>query len=424
MTRGKGSRAERRARRAEQSRRIELRAARNDYARGEAARTGMRSEVRKLFVLGVVCALVLLACLILPTYFFEHSMVKATLSTFLDEASTNLDNLLGVFTGDAAAGEQRFMGVLVCAVSGAALGMCGSAYQGAFNNSLAAPKTLGVMAGGALGALIYVVFLQDFGPEIPFNGTYTATQYLGWLSTLNPLELIWVSYGRCLCSLVGCFIVVGIVVTLTTVLGHGKLTNVVVIIFGQVFAATVTALISFARYYFTANGGIDMADELKMIENYTMIYSFGYQDLLIVVLPIVICVVIVMAMSRNLTLLSFGDDEAATMGVNVNRTRYAMIAVCTVMTAWAISFCGHVSYLGFVSAHIARRIVGPDFRYLLPASLFTGATLLTTIQWICPSGLPFTSPYAAGTVCSIVGALIFLGMVLVQCRRGDPGGWR
>lgn len=414
------------ATKAHKGQRIEARTAGNAYAEGERRRRGMRVESRRVLLLGVACVVVVVSAMILPTYMFNHALMEFTPSVFLDTVAYNLNNLVGVLTGNSAAGEQRFMAVVVCGVSGAALGMCGSAYQGAFNNPLAAPKTLGIMAGGALGALVYVVFLQDVGPQMPMlsSGSYTYEQQQAWLATLNPLEQLWMNYGRCICSMVGCFVVVGIVVALTAALGHGQMTNVIVIIFGQIFAATVTAVIAFARYYFTADGGIDMADDLREIENYTMIIDYHFIDLLIIVVPLVICMVIVLSMRRQLTLLSFGDDEAASMGINVNRTRYAMIAVCTVMTAIAISFCGHVAFLGFISAHLARRIVGPDFRFLLPASLFTGCILLTVIQYICQSGLPYTSPYAAGTVCSIVGAVLFMGMVIAQWGKGGSGGWR
>ena len=404
--------------------RIDVRSGGNEYAVAEDERRGMRPEARTTFVLGCVFVFIVLLAFIVPTYIFEHSMHAATLSTMLDSMSSNLDNLIGVLTGNGDAGEQRFCAVIVCAVSGAALGMCGSTYQGAFNNPLAAPKTLGVMAGGALGGLVFVLFLQDSGAQIPFEGSYTNEQYQGWLASLTPLEWLWFQYGKCVCSMVGCFVVVGIVVGLTAWLGKGKLTNVVVIIFGQVFAATVTALISFARYYYTANGGIDMIDELKAIENYTMIYNYGFTDLKIIVIPILVCMVIILVMSRRLTLLSFGDDEAATMGINVNATRYAMIVVCTIMVAVSISFCGHVSYLGFISAQISRRLVGSDFRYLLPASFFVGGSFLTVIQWICQSGLPYTDSYAAGTVCSVLGATLFVFIVLAQRGKGDSGVWR
>ncbi len=409
-----------------ESSRITLRGGGNEFAEGERRRRGMRPESRKVLLLGIASLLLLFLAWVMPTYIFEHSVVDTTFAVVADNVASNFDGLLHVFAGDGASFEGRFMAVLVCWVSGAALGLCGSAYQGAFNNPLAAPKTLGVMAGGALGALIYTVFLQDLGPQMPFSGSYTDAQQVGWLSTLNPLEWFWVNYGECLCSMAGCFLVVGIVVALTSALGRGRLTNVIVIIFGQIFASTVTALISFARYYYTAsaNAGIDIVDQLREIENYTMVDSYGFRDLLIVVLPLLVCIVVVLCMRRRLTLLSFGDEEAEAMGINVNRSRYAMIAVCTAMTAIAISFCGHVAFLGFISAHLARRIVGPDFRFLLPASVFVGGGFLTLVQYVCQSGLPYTSPYAAGTACSIMGALLFMGIVLSQRGKGGSGGWR
>ena len=415
------------ARKQEGGGRIAPRGLVNEYAGGVRERRGMTPEARRVLILSITCVLLVFAGMLLPTKMFgSGAMTEFTFTVFLDNVTANFNGLVGVFTGNGASFESRFMVVLCCAVSGAALGLCGSAYQGAFNNPLAAPKTLGVMSGGALGALIFVVFLQDVGPQFPFSGSYSEAQVQAWLATLNPLERFWMDYGECICSVIGCFVVVGIVMFITGVLGKGRMSNVIVIIFGQVFASTVTAIISFARYYYTAmgNAGIDMVDQLREIENYTMVLAYDFDDLYIIVLPLVVCMAIVLAMRRRLTLLSFGDDEASTMGIDVNRTRYAMIAVCTLMTGIAISFCGHVAFLGFISAHLARRIVGPDFRYLLPASLCTGAGLLTVIQWVCQSGLPGTSAYAAGTVCSVVGACLFLVIVLAQRGKGGSGDWR
>jgi iron complex transport system permease protein len=363
--------------------------------------------------------------MVLPLYMFEHSQMVFTPAVFLDVVAGNLNGLTTVLTGGGGWFEYRFMAVLVCAVSGAALGLTGSTYQGAFNNPLAAPKTLGVMAGGALGALIYVLFLQDLGPQMPGGGVSVQPwQITAWKASLNPLEWFWVSYGSCLCSIAGCMIVVAVVVGLTSFIGRGRMSNIIVIIFGQVFAATVTAVIAFARYFFTVDGGIDMVDQLVEIENYTMVRTYYFHDLLVIIAPIVLCMVVVLLMRNRLTLLSFGDDEAASMGINVNRTRYAMIIICTVMTGFAISFAGHVAFLGFISAHLARRIVGPDFKYLLPASVFVGGGFLTVVQWLAQSGLPLTSPYAAGVICSILGPCLFLFVVLKQRGEGGSGGWR
>lgn len=397
----------------------------NQDAASEAKRTSARSEVRRLTVLGIVAICLVLLAMLLPTGMFYSFSQTMTLSVFIERVTGNFAGLVSVFVGNGEAYETRFMAVLVCAVSGAALGICGSAYQGAFNNPLAAPKTLGVMAGGALGGLVYVIWGRGLGPQMPSsNSAFTYSQRQEWLATLNPLEWMWQTYGMSLCSIAGCCLIVTIVVAITTVLSRGRLSNIIVIIFGTVFAACVTALISFARYVYTIDGDLDTADALKSIENYTMVSTFHFNDLLIVVLPICVCIAVLLLMSRRLTLLSFGDDQAASMGISVNKSRYLLIAVCTVLTALAISFCGHVAFLGFISGHLARRIVGPNFKYLLPASLFTGAGLLTLVQYICESGLPFTSANASGSVCSMLGSLLFLGMVLAQWRKGGSGGWR
>jgi iron complex transport system permease protein len=405
--------------------RIEARGTANAYAGLEQARRGMRSETRRVLALGVAALVLVALAMVLPLYMFEHSMMEFTLAVFLDVTAYNLGGLTTVLTGGGGWFETRFMAVVVCLVAGAALGLTGSTYQGAFNNPLAAPKTLGVMAGGALGALIYVLFLQGVGPQMPGSGNnVTSGQVAAWVATLSLPEQLWMSYGESLCSIAGCLLVVGVVMGLTSLIGRGRMSNIIVIIFGQVFAGTVTALISFARYFFTTEGGIDMIDQLREIENYTMTRTYYFHDLLVIVAPIVLCMAVVLALRNRLTLLSFGDDQAASMGVNVNRTRYAMIVICTVMTALAISFAGHVAFLGFISAHLARRIVGPDFKYLLPASVFVGGGLLTVIQYVAQSGLPFTSPYAAGVICSIVGPCLFLFVVLKQRGEGSSGGWR
>ncbi len=414
------SRAARRERQARAVDRISIRAGGNAFADDAQARHGMRPESRRVLVLAVVFAIVFVSANLLPTHAFDASLTEYPLSAFLADVSNNLASFVAMFAGYGQAFETRFMAVLVCAVGGAALGLCGSTFQGAFNNPLAAPKTLGVMSGGALGALVYVLWLKQYSPTMSgMHGSVTVSQMANWEATLDPFSWFYLHYGRCLCSIVGCFVVVGIVVALTSFLGRGKLSNIIVIIFGQVFSIGVTALIQFGRYFFTVGGDSSTALELSQIENYTMVNTYYFRDLFIVVLPIVVCMVAVLLLRNRLTLLSFGDDVANTMGINVKRTRYGMIALCTVMTALAISFCGHVAFLGFISAHISRRIVGSDFRWLLPASLFTGGALITVIEWICQSGLPFTSTYAAGPVCSILGACLFMVIILRQQGEGN-----
>lgn len=379
----------------------------------------IRVPARRTLILGIIFLVLGFVCTILPTFMFNHTEVLYTPAVFFDTVSQNLGALLQVFTGNPNLHETRLMQSVICLVSGAALGICASTYQGCFNNPLAAPKTLGIMSGGALGALVYILFLQQLQPQMPSMGSsYDLKTLVAWRQSLSIPEVIVLDYGQCICSIIGCFAIVGVVLLITSFIGRGKLSNITVIIAGQVFSVAITAIIQFARYYFSMSGDEDLSTQLAQIENYSMVSNYYYQDLLIVVLPILACIVIVLINRNKFTLLSFGTDEAQSMGVNVNRMRYGMIVVCTLMVGFAISFCGHVAFLGFISAHISRKIVGSDFRYLLPASGFVGGSLLIIIDWICHSGLPLTNEYAAASVCSVVGACIFLVLAVREGRRG------
>ena len=408
------------SKKADKTGRVRIVGASNDAGKADASRHSMRRGSRRVLVLGVVFVLVLLFSVCAPTYITEFRFTS--MATYLSDMASNLASMLSLFAGSGNyTAEVKLAGMLVGAVSGAALGMCGSAYQGAFNNNLAAPKTLGVMAGGALGALLWVMVFQESLTVVTPNSRPQTTTLMAdveqWVFNHDKLGWFLGKFGEPLFSVIGCLLVVALVVGVTRLVGRGRYSNIIVIVCGQIIAGAVTGVITFCRYVCSVNGGIDMADQLAEIENYVILDHYTFGDLPIILIPILACIVVLLLMRNRLTLLSFGDEEAYSMGVNVKRTRTVLIVVATVMTAWAISFCGHVAFLGFISAHIARKVVGPDFKFLLPASLFTGGGLLTLVYYLCQSGIPYTSPYSAGTICSIVGGCIFLLMALVEGRR-------
>ncbi len=407
------------ARKGVNSGRVKLVGRENEERELQQARHGMRKESKRVIVLAAVFLLCLLWGLIVPVYISNDR--PTGLAELLDDFATQMNAVLAFLGGDTGPVEIRLCAVLIGAAGGCALGLCGSTYQGAFNNNLAAPKTLGVMGGGAFGSLVWVLVLQDYlVPEIPGGINITAqinAEYDSWLFAHDFPGWIFSHYGAALFSVLGCFLIVGLVVLLTTLVGRGRLSSIVVILFGQVVAGTVTGIISFLRHVYTVDGGIDMADQLAEIENYVMFQNYYYEDLLTVLVPITIGIVLVLILRNRLTLLSFGDDEAQSMGVNVNRVRYIMIFLCTFLTGWAISFCGHVAFLGFISAHISRKVVGPDFKFLLPASVFVGGSLLTILLYIAQSGLPYTDANAAGQYCAIIGGISFLILAFREGRR-------
>ena len=400
----------------------------NALEASEAGRKAPRRAGRRVLNLAAICALLMFASMILPPYLFIETRPGASMSVpeFFAESGRRFQELLQFLTG--AGGSYEFIpcGVLLAAMMGAALGMCGSVYQGAFRNPLAAPKTLGVMSGGALGSFIYFMTpLAQMGPQfISEDPTgVNLAEVAQWYASLDPLSYLWVMYGQQFCSVAGCFLIVGIVVFISSVSGRGKLSNITLIIAGQVFSMGITGLILYMRYVYTATGDADQAEAMMEIENYALGGTYTTQDLALVGIPLLACIVAVLLMRNKLTMLSFGDEEAQSMGVDVNKWRYIMVAICTFMTGWAISFMGHVAYLGFISAHVSRRLVGPDMRYLLPASLFVGAIFITFFYMLTRCGLPFAPQGSVGMYTSIVGAALFLVIALRQ-RGRSTSDWQ
>ena len=105
------------------------------------------------------------------------------------------------------------------------------------------------------------------------------------------------------------------------------------------------------------------------------------------------------------------------MGISTMATRNFMVAICTIMTALVVSFCGTVGFVGFLIPHIARRIVGPDFRYYIPASICMGAIYLLLAHYIMNLGGFLAG--SLGTFTSLIGVVFFIAVAIRQRARGN-----
>ena len=126
------------------------------------SRNLQRTMSRRCLALFGLLVFIVLLCMCLPSNMFGNPLYFESAQTILFQVYTHLGNLLSYVTGGDSGGYENWICLYICgAVGGAALGMCGSVYQGALRNPLAAPKTLGVMSGGALGVLVYVLFIES-----------------------------------------------------------------------------------------------------------------------------------------------------------------------------------------------------------------------------------------------------------------------
>ncbi|MGI6032751.1 MAG: FecCD family ABC transporter permease [Coriobacteriales bacterium] len=407
----------------------------NIYAQGSDRRLKMRDKrANKVVKLAVICVVVLLVMVVFPDYLFYYVPVigstevsatnPLTWAEFLRKFTANVSGLLQVCTGSASYAWTGYLcEFVIVAVSGCAMALCGSVYQSAFRNPLAAPKTLGVMEGGAVGVLFWLQLSPVFLPVYHNAGWATnLADYWEWYYAQSPFDIFMMTYGQGICGVIGCLVVVGIVVGISALVGHGKLSNITLIIVGQVFVVGVTALLQFVRYVYNMSGDTEAAMTIEGLQTATFTGMADPQSCAVTCIPILICVAIIMLMRHRLMLLSFGDEEARSMGLSTNRMRYAMIFVCTVMVGWTVSFCGHIAFLGFITAHLSRKIIGSEVRYLLPGSCFVGATFILVVHKITRMGFVFAPMHSDGMWTAILGASFFLIYALRQ-RKETRGDW-
>ena len=129
-------------------------------------------------------------------------------------------------------------------------------------------------------------------------------------------------------------------------------------------------------------------------------------QLFMILIPLVIGLVIILLLRWHLNLLSMGDEEAQSLGLNPNRLRLIIIFACTLVTSASVSISGIIGWVGLVVPHITRMIVGPDHKILLPASLSIGASFLLLIDTISRTVLTIEIPL--GILTALIGVPIFL----------------
>jgi len=120
-----------------------------------------------------------------------------------------------------------------------------------------------------------------------------------------------------------------------------------------------------------------------------------------------VALVVILLHGRHLDVLTVGDEEARTLGINPTLVRGIVIAACTLAAASAVALSGLIGFVGIIVPHVARRLAGPGYRSVLPLSLFIGAgflvladTLARTV--LAPAELPI------GVVTALVGSPAFI----------------
>lgn len=392
----------------------------NLYAESVDAGHAIDPRARKVLMLAVALVVLYFVGLIIPKDLFNQALHSGdaagyTFSWFLSDLQDNVNGLLGVFMGHddgVVPFSSSMVRFVVIAMTGAGLALCGAVYQGSFRNALVSPSTLGVMSGATLGMMVWVVFfVDDNGDNVAWLDGYTAPAD-------DTLGYLWSSYSLAIVSFIGCLLVVGTVLVTMKLAGKGTKSPIMIIIAGQVIGSVLGAISNSIRYYYVYTEPYGVKAQLLTDLTIASFYrNYTWIDLIAVGVPVLATFLVVMRLRRRMQLLAFSEGEARTMGVDVKRMQAVVVGLCTVLTAILISFCGTVGFVGFLVPHLARRLVGPNFSYLLPAATVLGAVFVLGAYVLLMATIGSSFETMVGMFISIGGAAVFL----ITALRGKGG---
>ena len=322
-------------------------------------------------ILGILPFLAALICLGIGRYSMSVSETVTTLFSRFTNAKVDNTAYTVIFN-------VRLPRIILAAVVGAGLSCAGAAFQGLFSNPLATPDTLGVASGASFGAVLAMLI---GGNMIGIQG----------------MALIF--------GLISCLI--------TFLIGRSSRRGsiVMIVLAGLVVSSVFDALVSLMKYV------ADPQDELPVITYWLMgsMSRANYKNLVMGIPFIVIGIIIIFALRWRLNILSFNEDEARSLGVNVKILRVAFILASSMITASCVSMCGQVGWVGLLVPHISRMMRGNNNCKVIPVSISLGAFFMIVMDTFARSATASEIPISILT--AIIGAPVFI--VLLKKTGGS-----
>lgn len=265
--------------------------------------------------------------------------------------------------------QLRLPRIIAAMLVGAALSVSGAAFQGLFKNPLISPDILGVSAGAGFGAALAILI--------------SASPIMIQVSALT--------FGL-------------VAVALTYLIGRSfKMSSTLNLVLGGIAVSAIfSAFISMIKYI------ADPSNKLPAITYWLMggLSAVSDSDVMMVILPILLGTAVLLLISWRLNVISLGDTEAETLGVDTKKMQLIIIVCCTMITASAVSISGIVGWVGLVIPHVCRMVVGPNYRKLLPATISMGAFFMLFVDDIARNIATIELPL--GVLTAVVGAPFFI----------------
>ncbi len=267
---------------------------------------------------------------------------------------------------------HRLPRVIMACFIGCCLSAAGAAYQGVFQNPMAAPDILGASSGAAFGAALAI--LLGSGSSITVVSAFV-------FSVLTVAMVIFT--GSCAKG--------------------NRVTGF--ILSGIMIGSLISSGTSFIKLV------ADPADRLPAITYWLMgsLNGISLQEVKFSLIPMIIGLIPLFLLRWRINILTLGDEEARTIGVNPKNLRLTIILCATLITAASVSVSGVIGWIGLVVPHMARRMVGNNYKYLMPASMLLGSIFLLWVDNI--SRNLYATEIPIGILTSFIGAPFFIYLI-------------
>ena len=273
---------------------------------------------------------------------------------------------------------HRLPRILLACMVGCCLAAAGASYQGVFQNPMAAPDILGASNGAAFGAALAILL----------GGSSTMVIVAAFASSMITVGMVLFVGNR----------------------AKGKRV-IGLILAGIMISSLVSSGTSFIKLV------ADPDDQLPAITYWLMGSLNGTDpgDVKFALIPMAIGTIPLFLLRWRINLLTLGDEEAQTMGINAKRLRVIVIFCSTLITAASVAVSGVIGWVGLVIPHLARRMVGNNYRYLMPASMLLGAIFLLLVDDLSRNLLMTEIPI--GILTSFIGAPFFIYLITKDGER-------
>lgn len=336
-------------------------------------RAADKHYARRFAVLGAVFLAVLLGSLLVGRYALSPGQLIHMLWTRISGGAADWP-----ISDDKVVFAVRLPRVAAAALVGAALAVSGAAYQGMFRNPMVSPDILGASTGAGFGAAVAILL----------GAGYFGISAAAFCCGLLAVAAAW----------------------LVSRLSKAN-QAVALILAGMMISSLFSAGTSFVKLV------ADTQQQLPAITYWLMgsLSSIKDKDVVFLAIPVALGMIPLFFLRWRMNLLTVGEEEAQSMGVNTRRLRGAVIVCATLLTSASVAVSGMIGWVGLVIPHFCRMLFGYDYRRLIPAGALFGAAFLLAVDDI--ARLVTTGELPLGILTAFVGAPLFLYLIATGGRR-------